>query len=170
MIDRIRTVFSIDLLLGLAVAVLAGWAALSDEVAQTAQILALATAGLSLTALAVVLTIMALLVVFISDEFVMVLESAGLTMTQVLRPYRSVVVATAIATVTSLATAVVAPLFHAGGLGPALLLGASVGTTVWGVVGTIQLIGITAIYAEHRASLLTTILRARQTIRQRRAG
>lgn len=168
MIARFRTVFALDLVLGLIAAALTGWAALNDAVARAGQVVAITTAALAITAIGVVLTIMAILVAFLGDEYLMVLNRSGESLNDVLLPYRTVVLSATLAVLSSMAAAVVLPMFDYGGLGPAVLMGLAVGSTIWAVVGTLQLVGITAGHAANRATLLVALSEARGIREQRR--
>lgn len=147
-----RDVFvSLDAILGLAAAVGTWFAArYSGSLRLQGQGVLLVEAGLGLAVLAVVLTALSILVAFLGEEYVLVLRKVGGGVAGAVRPYKVVSVISGTTAVVSLLGALAWDLWPT--LQP-LFLAAGTALTVWSVVGTIQLVHLTAIHGGYRARI-----------------
>lgn len=126
-------------------------AARSPDARSSGQDILLAEAGLGLAVLAVVLMALSILVAFLGEEYVLILRKTKDGVAGAMRPYRFVGSISGLATVFSLLGAMLWSLCP-----PALQAFAlAVGTwlTVWSVLGTIQLVGLTAKHGTYRARI-----------------
>lgn len=104
--------------------------------------------GVSVAILAVVIAAFAILAAFLSDDYNVVLTKALGGPGRAFEPYAVVAIVAGAATFVSVAGLFLWPIAH--GWVRALLMAASLGLSAWSVVGTVQLVGITATHGRHR--------------------
>lgn len=139
---------------------------LSDELEKAAIEALLIEAGLGVAILAVALTALAILVSFLGDEYLVVLERGDRGVSGAFFPYKAVAVISGIASLAAFASAflwALSPLpIKAGLFATATLM------TVWALVGTVQLVFITSNHGTDRAELMREMRDAEQKIRRHR--
>lgn len=118
------------------------------EIQQQGRTLLLVEAGLGVAVLAVALTALSILVAFLGEEYVRILRQTELGIAGAIRPYRVIAVVSGSTTLAALVSILLwqVPGPDLRGLAVAL----SSGLAVWCVVGTVQLVGITAKHGEYR--------------------
>jgi hypothetical protein len=102
----------------------------------------LAELALGVAVLAVVLTALSILVAFLGEDYVMFLKASPLGIRGAIEPYRVISIVTGTQVLTSLLAVIcwaLSPLW-----GRALALGIVTGFAVWAIVGTVQLVALTA--------------------------
>jgi hypothetical protein len=104
--------------------------------------------GVSIAILAVVIAAFAILAAFLSDDYNFVLTKALGGVGRAFEPYAIVAIVSGAATLTSVSGLFLWPV--AGGWVRALLMAVALGLSTWAVIGTVQLVGITATHGRHR--------------------
>lgn len=122
------------------------------------------TVGLAV--LGVVLASMAVLVTFMSDEYLLLLWTTKAGLRGVIRPFKVVALAGCAATIAALASAFAWTVLTE--LGRSLVFALCSALTVWALVGTVQLVYITAGHGERRAVLLERVRDWRGALDERR--
>ncbi len=140
--ERLGLVFaSVDAVVGVAVGV--GVYVASVEVPKLRdQHLFDVSAGISVAILAVVVASFAILAAFLTDEYMLVIQDALGDIRQAFEPYAVVAVVaglSAFASVVGIFVWKIAP-----GWAQSLVLAVAIGAAVWAVIGTVQLVGVTA--------------------------
>jgi hypothetical protein len=107
--------------------------------------------GLGIAVLAVVLAALSILVAFLTEDYAQILASAKPGVSGAIRPYAETALVSGLTTVVSVAGLFFWPIAPAWGR--ALTLAVALGFTVWAVVGTVELVGITANHGRLRARL-----------------
>lgn len=166
---RDRWVFSsLDFQLGLAAGVLAAALAYTrdDLVARTGRELAVASMALGAAIVAVALTALAIIAGLMTDVYAKVLQRVRGGIRGVVRPYQAVASVAAIGTAGGGVALIAGELVshHVLPLGFGLL----VGVDVWMLVGTVQLINMTASIGVNRADFYEGIADARRALDERR--
>ena len=107
--------------------------------------------GLGIAVLAVVLAALSILVAFLSEDYAKILAAVKPGVSGAIRPYAQTALVSGLTTLVSVTGLFFWPI--APPWGRALILAAALGLTVWAVVGTVELVGITAKHGRLRARL-----------------
>jgi hypothetical protein len=116
--------------------------------------------------LAVVLGALAILVTFFDEHYRQVLAAADNGMRGAMLPYQTVATVAGLATLTSLGTAVIWPALP--WWAQTALWGVATWFVVWALVGTVQIVNITAFHGDQRGRLLEAISQARGILEHRK--
>lgn len=164
------SVQSVDTAIGTAAGVLAGIAGHSVHgLLAHATNVVYAEIALAAAILAVVLTALSVLVAFLGDEFVAFLRTSGIGVEGAMRPYKVTAVISSLGVVVGLGTAIAWSV--ADPWTRDVLFATSTGLTVWAVVGTAQLIFLTAWFGQLRARIGPEVrAAARQALRDRQSA
>lgn len=153
-----------SLLVGAAAGFLSGW---KGQVREHATPVLFAEAALSIALLAIVLTALSIFVVFLGEEYQAILRETPRGLSGAFRPYVLVAWISAIATLLCLLGALAWPV-SAWWL-KALVLGSGTWLSAWALLGTTQLLGITAFHGEMRSMVLHHMRETRALIEKRRS-
>jgi MFS family permease len=107
------------------------------------------TAGISVAILAVVIAAFAILAAFLTDEYSLVIKETLGDARRAFEPYTVVACVSGAAAFASLAGIFVWSV--APGWAQSLIMALASGLSMWAVVGSVQLVGITAMHGRHRA-------------------
>lgn len=142
-----------DFYLGAGAGVLSALAAGASPAVRTVSVGVLAgEAALGIALLAVALTALAILTGLLNDQFLHVLEVTPGGVAAALRPYRIIATVGALTTLMSM-TGIILTAVAAWPI-VALVIALSTGLAVWGIWGTVELVGLTAFFGVNRARLL----------------
>jgi hypothetical protein len=155
-----------DFLSGLAVFGASLGAALSSAKLREPHIFDV-TVGISVAILAVVLAAFAILAAFLTDEYTIVIEKTLGDTRRAFEPYAVVAIVAGAATFGSVAGIFLWPVL--GATLKALLIAVALGLTCWSVVGSVQLVGITAHHGRMRLRVPEIRAAAREA-RQKEIG
>lgn len=164
----LRQIFwSVDFVAGVLAFFVSFWAATrSAPLRESAVSIFIAEGAIAVALLAVALTALAILVGLLGPEYVLILENVQGKVKLALLPYQVVAVVSSLTILLSFGAAVAlkveAPLPVDVVMTQALALGVSVGLTVWGIVGTVQLVNLTAFHGVQRARLIRGLQEARR--------
>jgi hypothetical protein len=158
-------VVSSDFLLGVGVAVAVFVLADAKPQLREPHLLDVST-GVSVAILAVVIAAFAILAAFLSDDYNFILTKALGGTGRAFEPYALVAIVAGLAALVSVGGMFLWPVVH--GWWRALIMALSLGLTTWAVVGTVQLVGITATHGRHR--LRIPEIRAAATEARTKAG
>ncbi len=128
----------------------------------------LAELALGVAVLAVVLTALSILVAFLGEEYVLFLKASPLGIRGAIEPYRVISIVTGSEVFVSLLAVVCwspAPVW-----GRALALGVASGLATWAIVGTVQLVGLTAKHGYLRSRLPEIREVARKALQDRQSA
>lgn len=161
-----HTFISADFICACVAALAVGLGAgLSGSLRESGVTILLFEGALGVAVLAVVLAALAILVAFLGEEYVALLQGTPLGVDGAIRPYSTIARVSAFATGSGLAGAFV------WSLSPwwvqASVLACSTGFMVWALVGTVQLVGITAWHGRMRARMLEIKQAAREAMKER---
>lgn len=165
--DGRNTFGSLDFYLGVVTA--AGsfvGLAISSGLRDGAGRLLIAEAAMGITILAVVLTALSILVAFLNENYLYLIRKSRGSIAAAIAPYRTLSVVGGTATIFALVGLFVWPV--APTLVKAALFGLASGFSMWALVGTIQLVGITARHGQLRARMPEIRESAERAIEQRR--
>lgn len=165
--DGRETVLSLDVLGGVMVAIslfIGGY--FSPQIVPTPSILT-TEAVIGGAVLAVALTALAILVAFLGDEYIALLERST-TVRKAILPYRSVATVAGTELIVSLSGIVLRSVLHDWGKDTIGAL--ATGLTVCAVIGTVQIVNITARHGIRRARMPEIREKAREAQRKLRAG
>lgn len=123
------------------------------------------TAGISVAILAVVVAAFAILAAFLTDDYMIVIKEAFNDLRTAFEPYSVVAVVSGASTFLSGAGIFVWNV--APGWAQSALMAGAIGTAVWAVVGTVQLVGITANHGRIRMRVPEIRAAAREALEQR---
>lgn len=144
-------------------------ASASSSVRAQATTIFLAEAALGIALLAVALTALAILVGLMGEEYLLILNRVPGGVQGALLPYRVVAFVSGLTPLLALTSLLLwgleVNLPLPGWFRQAFALAVTTGLSVWAIIGTIQLVGVTADHGEDRASLLGGIQVARQISR-----
>jgi hypothetical protein len=121
------------------------------------------TAGISVAILAVVVAAFAILAAFLTDEYMLIIGEALGDVRQAFEPYAVVAIVSGLSAFASIAGIFVWKI--APGWAQSLVLGVAVGSCTWAVIGTVQLVGVTA----HHGHLRMRVPEIRAAARTARA-
>jgi hypothetical protein len=107
------------------------------------------TAGIGVAILAVVIAAFAILAAFLNDEYSLIIQETLGDARRAFEPYTVVAFVSGAAVFVSLAGIFVWSV--APGWAQSLIMGLASGLSTWAVVGSVQLVGITATHGRHRA-------------------
>ncbi len=144
--ERWRYVISWDLLFGACVGVAVFVSSSSRPGLRQPHLLDVA-AGVSVAVLAVVITCLAIVATFMDEEYRLVIKTALGSARAAYKPYEIVAKVSGAAATVSVAGLFVWPI--APGWAQSLIMGLSLGLATWAVIGTVQLVGITATQGHH---------------------
>jgi hypothetical protein len=128
----------------------------------------LAELALGVAVLAVVLTALSILVAFLGEEYVMFLKGSPLGIRGAIEPYRVISIVTGCQVFAALLAVVcwsLAPLW-----GQAVALGVVTGLATWSIVGTVQLVNLTARHGYLRSRMPEIREAARKALRDRQSA
>jgi hypothetical protein len=152
-------VWSWDLWIGLAAGAGAGVAgAISTSVRANGFALSVALAAVDVAILGVALVVMQLFVALLDPDYALAIDEVG-GVRQATRPYLIVSFVAGAGAVVAIAAAVIWGLLPAPGCGA--MLAASTWLTVWTIVGTVQLVGLSLFHSDMRSKLALAEARAR---------
>jgi hypothetical protein len=140
-------------------------ALLSDSMRSAQQPVLFAAAALGAAFLGVALTALAIIATFLDDHYRAVLKSAPGGVRDAFMPYAIVAAIAAIAVCSGLIGASLSPALPSQL--NAVFLAVTVGSTVWAVVGTVQLVFLTVFHGVQRARLHETIQETAELLKQR---
>ena len=104
--------------------------------------------GIGVALLAIAIAALAILAAFLNDDYMRIIQAAHGDTRQAFEPYLAVAVVSGLATLFSVIGLFVWPI--APGWAQSLLMGLAIGFAGWSVVGSVQLVGITATHGRHR--------------------
>jgi MFS family permease len=132
------------------------------------------TAGVGVAILAVVIAAFAILAAFLTDEYSLVIKETLGDARRAFEPYAVVALVSGAAVFVSVAGIFVWPV--APGWTQSLIMAFACGLSTWAIVGSVQLVGITATHGRHRArvpEIRAAYMKTRaerQTAEQEKAG
>lgn len=104
--------------------------------------------GVSVAILAVVIAAFAILAAFLNEDYSVVISQSLGSVWRAFEPYAVVAIVSGAAAFVSVTGLFLWPI--AGGWVRSLLMGLGLGLSTWAVVGSVQLVGITATHGRHR--------------------